>query len=194
MNAQIRKSAARVTWFTEAIRHIGGTISAAMIIFGLIYAAWAEFFADGFQARARDWVGVTALDARLAFIEETRAPPVVVEWDESKSRQSGACTSERCVYILAGSRTAYGDTCGRPIEAQAFVRTSGDTFQIAYDGFEPVELSRVPTTFSVPLAIPDYVPPGDHFWRTRVVYPHCPGFNEPIPRWTPWFPLSVSQR
>lgn len=155
---------------------------------------WTQFLGPGVKPAFQDFVGVNEVIQRLEFVEQFMPAPRVVEWNESAINQIGSCTSKRCLYVLNGSRTEYGEGCGKPDEATPFLRTAGgQNVQITFDGFKPIELTREPTSFTIPLSVPSYVPAGDHQFRVRIVYPTCPGTREPIPRWTPWFPLRVEE-
>lgn len=179
----------RVDFSWKVIRAIVG-------ICALLGVAWVQFIGPGVKSSFRDFVGITEIVDRLSFVERFMPPPKVVDWNQSNSQQLGECfPTITCLYILTGSRTAYGERCGRPTSATPEIRTSyGTTVQIAYDGFKPIELTRSERSFSVPLKLNGLVEPGRHQWRTKITYPSCPGINEPIPRYTPWFPITITPR
>lgn len=169
-------------------------LAAIVFILGVVASAWAQFVGDGVRAAIRDFIGIPLIIHRIEQLETFMPAPRVVEWNEPGSRQAGACTYQRCEYILTGQRTPYGLQCGEVARAVPFIRTaSGQTFQISYRDFTPVKLGAMPLTFDVPLKVPRHIDPGAHFWRTTVTYEGCPGLNEPVPRHTPWLPLDVSQ-
>lgn len=161
----------------------------------LAWGAWQQFVGDGVRGWMRGFLGIDEIVMRLGYIEETMPAPSVVEWQESASVQEGRCTSASCLYRLVASRTEFGDTCGAPSETAVYLRLdTGRPMRINYDQwFSPIQLGRTPEEFVVPLDIPATIPPGDYYWRSRVVYPTCAGPNEPIPRYSPWFPLTISE-
>ena len=180
-------------------------VTAAIVgFFMLLSAGWVQFLGPGIQPAVQEFAGVTRLEEtsrqntseiidRLDFVEQYMPAPRVVDWNESAIRQIGTCTSDRCLYLLNGARTEYGESCGRPDQAIVFIRTStGQSIQTDYRDFVPVELGREPISFTVDVTVPVHVPEGQHEFRTKIIYPTCPGSREPIPRWTPWFPLQVS--
>lgn len=161
---------------------------------GVLALAWAHFIGPGVRGAAREFLGIVEVVDRLGYIERTMPAPSVVEWLESASGQVGECNHDACLYRLVGARTEFGESCGRPQETIVYIRLqSGRQMRIRYDhGWTPIELGRVPEEFIVPLVIPPIVGAGDHYWRSRVIYPDCAGPNEPIPRYSPWFSLRVS--
>jgi hypothetical protein len=175
----------------DRITKVSGFLAVAGAIIG---AAYTQYLGPGLKSWSQDFTGVSAVLERLEFIEVHMPPPPVVDWNVSASGQVADCTAAECIVALNGSRTRYGETCGKPIDTAPFLRTQdGQSIQIEYVDFSPVELSRAPRTFAVPLKIPQFIQPGRHEFRVRVVYPHCPGMREPIPRWTPWIPLTVTE-
>jgi hypothetical protein len=183
---------------------LGKLLGAVSLIVTLAVSSWAQFFGPGFW-----WLlGMQGLEERLsqsidakfdpiaadvAFILTNMPAPKVVDWDESVGRQAGDCTVEHCEYILGGSRTPYGETCGKPKIVRVELRaTDGRMFDIAFDpAWMPVELRRMPVTFSVPLLIPSFAPPGAYTWRSLQMYETCTGIGEPITRNSPWWPLRI---
>lgn len=159
----------------------------------LVLAAWTQFLGPGIRPGLQSFLGVTDLSDRLQWVEEFMPAPVVVEWNEGASRQPHRCTpGGPCDFILTGARTEYGEVCGAPVSVTPFIRLDdGRLHQSSFPNYQPVELDRTERSFTVPLDIPHFLPPGHHQWRVRVVYPSCPGRNEPIPRWSPWFNLDI---
>ena len=151
---------------------------------------WIQTAGEGLQAAAQSFLGIDILASRIDNLEKFMPPPAVVEWNEAATRQAGECTSRKCEYALTGARTPYGESCGKPISVEPFLRLS-DGRVIQLSPINPIELSRQLTTFTVSLVIPSYVPQGTHQWQARVLYPSCLGINEPLPRLTPWFPVSI---
>ncbi|RYH04140.1 hypothetical protein EU805_01855 [Salipiger sp. IMCC34102] len=183
---------------------VGKVIGALSVICTVAVTAWAQFLGPGLWQIS----GLGGLEDRLferidekidplasdvAFILRNMPPPKVVEWDESVARQDGACISPQCEYILGGSRTAYGETCGKPTIVRVELRgVDGRMFDIAFEpDWIPTELRRTPVTFSVPLDIPAYVPDGVYTWRSLQLYESCTGVGEPIVRMSPWWPLVI---
>ncbi|MGR3626810.1 MAG: hypothetical protein ACU0A0_11070 [Limimaricola sp.] len=157
-------------------------------------AIWTQFLGPGIRPAMQGFLGVSDLSNRLSWVEEFMPAPSVVEWNEGASYQVGPCLPGICRYALAGARTAYGEVCGKPSSVTPYLRAEdGKLYQISFAAnWSTVELTRSETSFIVPLDIPAFVPSGAHQIRVRVTYPTCPGRNEPIPRWTPWFPLNVT--
>lgn len=187
----------RVDQTTETVQKWWKNTQMVLGICALASALWVQFIGDGIRHVAQDFLGVSDLSARLQWVEEFMPAPAVVDWNEGAARQDGPCfpgIRGGCGYVLAGARTDYGDTCGRPTSVTPFVRLQdGRMHQSNFVGLTtPVELGRTETSFPVSLDIPSFMPTGRHSFRVRVVYPNCPGRNEPIPRWTPWFPLTVT--
>jgi hypothetical protein len=188
MNDSVRRGADMTVQF-------GKLLGAVSLIVTLAVSSWAQFFGPGFW-----WLlGMQGLEDRLtekidakfdpiaadvAFILQNMPAPKVVDWDESVARQAAACNVEYCEYILGGSRTLYGETCGRPKIVRVELRaTDGRMFDIAFDpNWIPIELRRLPVTFSVPLIIPSFAPPGAYTWRSLQMYETCSGVGEPIVR------------
>jgi hypothetical protein len=184
---------------------LGKVLGAVSLIVTLAISSWAQFFGPGFW-----WLtGMQGLEDRLtaridakldpvasdvAFILKNMPAPRVVDWDESVGQQAGVCTSQRCEYVLGGTRTPYGETCGRPDVVRVELRgADGRLFDITFDpDWKPTELRRTPITFSLPLVIPGYVPPGPYSWRSHQRYATCSGIGEPIVRVSPWWPLIVT--
>ena len=184
--SRVHKAGATLDFWWKVARAAGGF---AVFVWGV----WVQFLGPGLKPVFQDFVGMTEALERLDFIEIFMPAPIVVDWNQSASFQSGDCSSGGCVYVLNGSRTEYGDECGPVIEAIPFLRNeTGQIVQIGFDGFRPVELTRTPRSFPVPLSIPEFIGEGQHDFRVRLVYKECLGRNEPIPRFTPWFPLKVS--
>lgn len=185
------KTKVAAEWFDNGRR----IVVALTVFFTLIASGWTHYFGPGIKPAVQEFVGTTEISQRLEFVERYMPPPQVVDWIEGASQQIGACSHDRCRYLLTGLRTEYGVTCGRPTNAVPYLRTSqGRNVQIAFDNFEPVELGREPTSFTVPLSIPRFVHQGQHQFRVKVTYLSCPGVIGPADRWTPWFPLSVVDR
>jgi len=183
---RLHKVGENVDFWWKVVRAIVGFV-------GLVGLAWVQFLGPGLKSGMQEFIGMREVINRIEFIEAYMPAPRVVEWDETRSRQNGDCNTDKCVYILTGSRTEYGETCGRPTSATPFLRTKdGQVVQIEYDGFTPVELGRSPRTFQIPLAMPSFIPPGDHAWRTLIEYPTCSGTRDGGQRFTPWFPITVS--
>lgn len=166
---------------------------------------WVQFVGPGVREWLREFSGQNEMrreftsqfrgvSARLEYIERVLPAPAVVEWITEASSQLGRCGQRRCIYRLVGSRTEFGENCGRPEEVEVYLRmSSGRQLRINYAaGFRPVELGRTPQEFDIPLSLPPLIPEGDYYWRSRVVYPNCPGPREPIPRFSPWWPLKVT--
>lgn len=174
---------------------LAGAISAVwggLLWVVLTYTEWREM-----PQRMTDLTeAVIQIDQRVGDIENFMPPPRVVEWDETTSGQLGPCRNDICPYALTGARTPYGALCGGvdPASIRVEVRlAAGRVVEIQYaPTFRPVELTLAPRTFPTPLDLSSLVPSGDHDWRTIVEYEHCPGAREPIPRYTPWFPLHVN--
>ena len=182
-------------------------LGALSVIVTVAGSLWVQFFGPGFW-----WLtGMAGLEARLseridakldpvasdvAFILANMPAPRVVDWDEAVARQAGDCTSAECEYILGGSRTTYGEACGRPTIQRVELRgIDGRTFDVGFDPeWIPVMLRRQPVIFSVDLMIPEYVPAGTYSWRSHQLYESCTGVGEPIIRFSPWWPLAVSQQ
>jgi hypothetical protein len=173
---------------------------------GVAAALWVQLIGPGVQEWIREFSGqnemrrdfnnqFSGMSERLEYIERVLPAPPVVDWIPEASFQVGACTSRRCVYRLVGSRTEFGENCGRPREVEVFLRlSSGRQLRIGYSGdFRPVELGRTPQEFDVPLNLPPLIAEGEYYWRSRAVYPECTGPREPIPRFSPWWPLNVSR-
>lgn len=166
-----------------------------ILIGGVIAGLWVQFIGEGIQKGLQGFLGITELTIRLDELERNVPPPPVVEWNEAMAQQRGLCTYQRCVYTLNGARTRYGESCGRPVVTPFLRRSNGQSQQIKFDEREQsaVELTSDPLDFDVFLRIPSYRPEGDYSWAAKLVYPSCPGRGEPVPRWTPWFPLRVTK-
>lgn len=169
----------------------GVVFSVSMILWG----AWHQFVGEGIREGLRTFIGIGEIVERLQYIEETMPAPDVVDWPDGASGQEGLCTSASCLYRLVAARTKFGDSCGKPVEAQVFLRLrNGRSERISYaPWWSPIELTRTPEEFVVPLVLPETLQSGRYYWRTRITYPSCRGPNEPIPRYSPWFPLDVTQ-
>jgi hypothetical protein len=156
-------------------------------------AGWTQLLGPGLSAWAQSFLGIDEVKERLAFVEAYMPPPRVVSWNEDAATQDGPCSSDRCVYVLEGARTTYGAQCGRVDSLSVTLRLSGGRpIQIRTEpGWRPIELTEESEAFIVRLAIPGVVPVGTHSWRARVEYESCPGVREPIPRFTPWWPVTV---
>ena len=181
--------------FGESLDYWRKILSAVVMLGSLAGAAWVQFLGPGIKSAVQDFVGISEIAYRLEEVERNMPPPSVVEWNERIARQIGNCTPERCTYVLNGARTDYGENCGAPSSITPYVRTSaGQNIAVSFDptSGSNIELTRTPLSFTVHLSIPTHLGPGDHSWRARVIYPDCPGRGEPIPRWTPWFPLKVT--
>ncbi|SDE89868.1 hypothetical protein [Limimaricola pyoseonensis] len=174
-------------WIWKVFQTIGMAAGTALMI-------WTHFLGPGIRPAAQAFLGISDLATRLSWVEEFMPAPSVVDWNEGASFQIGDCRPGNCRYVLAGSRTPYGEECGRPSSVVPSLRLDdGRIYQISFGArWDVVELTRSETSFTVPLEIPSFIPDGAHQFRVRVLYPTCPGRNEPIPRWTPWFPLRVS--
>lgn len=168
-------------------------IQTLIAVAAAIGVLWTQFLGPGLRPAAQGFLGVTDLSNRLSWVEEFMPAPSVVEWNEGGSYQIGTCKPSTCRYVLVGARTPYGEDCGKPSSVTPYLRLEdGRLHQISFaPTWEAVELTRAETAFTIPLDVPVFVPAGDHQFRVRVTYPTCPGRNEPIPRWTPWFPLRV---
>ena len=189
---EVSKKAQRLGDVTVWLTRI---LNLLIMVGGLLVALWVQFLGPGVQSAVQNFVGVTEVVERLEYVERNMPPPPVVEWNERIARQIGNCTTDGCSYRLNGARTPYGENCGAPQSIVPYVRTAaGQNIQVSFppDRAPAVELTRDPTSFTVHLRIPSYLSEGDHSWRARVIYPDCPGRGEPIPRWTPWFPLRVT--
>ncbi|MEO1637785.1 MAG: hypothetical protein AAFU41_00890 [Pseudomonadota bacterium] len=190
MNQKVKTSAVRVAEHLDSLRRI---VVALSVFAGLFAATWTQFLGPGIKPAVQDFVGTSDLYERMAFVELYMPPPPVVEWNEAASRQIADCRKGNCRYMLTGARTDYGRTCGRPIAAEPFLRTSdGRNVRIRFDNFEPVELTTQPTSFILPLDIPSFVDPGLHQFRVRLTYPTCPNTIGATQRWTPWFPINLA--
>jgi hypothetical protein len=178
---------------TDTALHAWKVIQMLTGFSALLLAAWVQFLGPGIRSALQEFLGVSEISQRLAWVEEFMPAPTVVEWVEGASRQPHPCyPGETCPFILTGSRTPYGEACGLPVSITPFLRLQdGRLYQSEFPGFKGVELDRVQTSFEVPLDVPHFIPVGQHQFRVRVVYPTCPGRNEPIPRWTPWFDLKL---
>lgn len=162
----------------------------AIVLWGL----WESFVGDGVRKQIQDFLGVTEINARLEAVERNMPAPRVVEWDLAFMRQLGDCNYRECEYLMVGARTPYGEGCGAPSKTVPYIRLEQQPpRQISFDEFQPVELGRVSRSFSLPLKIPPNIPDGKHHFRVEVWYPSCEGVNEPIPRYTPWLALNVTQ-
>ena len=178
----------------------------AATVGGAVAILWVQFIGPGVQEWIREFSGqnemrrdfndqFSGVSSRLEYIERVLPAPPVVDWIPEASFQVGACTQRRCIYRLVGSRTEFGESCGRPREVEVFLRLpNGRQLRIGYkDRFRPVELGRTPQEFDVPLNLPPMISEGEYYWRSRVVYPDCTGPREPIPRFSPWWPLNVTR-
>ena len=166
----------------------------AVTVVAILTAAWVQFAGPGVKAWMQEAMGIEEIKQRLAFLEDIMPSPRVVDWSESAATQIGVCTVRRCDYQLAGARTEFGETCGPPMEVSAMIRAEdGSIIHAGFEtGWEPPELARHQVSFIVPLDIPPNLPPADYWWQSRVVYPHCVGPREPIPRYSPWWPLTIT--
>lgn len=164
-------------------------------VFAVLVGAWVQVVGPGVREVSRNFLGVTELGHRLTYIETTVAVPEVIDWIDSVSGQIGPCSTNGCLYRLVASRTSYGESCGKPTEVEAFIRTSnGRQLRITFGpDWKPIELTRDPEESIVSLKIPIAVKSGSMFWRLRALYPNCDGPTEPVPRFSPWFPLTVYQ-
>lgn len=190
--AQIRTIRER----TDDALHYWRVAMAVMGFIAFLATGWTQFVGPGVRPVSQEFLGITEINERLDWVEEFMPAPAVVEWNLGASFQLGPCfPNDVCGYALAGSRTEYGDSCGKPLSVVPFIRLSdGRLHQSEFPNWGPVELSRAQTAFTVPLYVPPVIPRGTHQFRVRVLYPSCPGRNEPIPRWTPWFPLEITGR
>lgn len=189
---QVGKLSGRIITQADNWRKIGQTV---IMFGGLLITLWVEFLGPGIKSGVQEFLGITELAAQVNELQEVVPPPPVVEWNESMSRQQWTCTPERCVYTLNGARTRYGEGCGAPVSIIPFLRSpTGNSRQISFDDekMDPVHLTRKFHSFDVWLEIPGYLSEGDYSWQAKIIYEHCPGRGEPIPRWTPWFPLRVT--
>lgn len=164
---------------------VSGAIAA--VIGGTVLLVWEP---------ARTWADeFLSMPKRVSFIERYMEPPRVVEWDEDGARQIGACVAgDVCTYRLQAMRTEYGDQCGDVVSTSVTIRVAGEepTLTDYEDDWTPVRLERTQRRFIVPVVVPSDIPPGDHVWRSRVEYATCPGVTEPRPRFSPWWPLRIS--
>jgi len=188
--SKLHKAGASIDFWWNVIRAIIGAVALAGV-------TWVQFIGPGLKSGAQEFLGIREVIERMEFVEKFMPPPRVVDWNLSATRQSGDCTPQRCVYVMTGARTEYGEFCGKPSKEDVIpsIRTSdGQIHEIQHSsGFRPVELSRRDKTFAVPLDIPNFIKPGVHEWRTQVTYPTCLGRNEPQDRFTPWLPLTITE-
>ena len=176
---------------TDAVLLAGKLIGALGAILTVLMMLWASALGPGIQSGLQGFLGITDLSKRLVFVEQNMPAPQVTVWDYAEQR--GDCTSEICLYDLAAHRTEYGVGCGRP-DVTPQVRIKGQLpREVGFHNIEKTRLTRDPKHFVVNLNIGQTIPPGAHHWRAILLYPTCPGRNEPIPRETPWFPLVVSE-
>lgn len=170
----------------------------AVTVCGALAVLWVQFLGQGVKTWAQDFTGLTAMrvevSGRLDYIERVLPAPRVVEWVPEASRQLGECTVDHCGYRLVAHRTEFGETCGKPEHIEVFIRLpTSRELQISYANFEAIELGRVPQEFDVALALPRLLPAGSYYWRSKTTYPSCAGPREPIPRYSPWWPLEVTE-
>ena len=135
------------------------------------------------------------LKPTLDYLVSITPPPKALDFDTDLSAQLGKCTTDACSFQLFGARTEYGATCGNVVDVYGQLKIEGQKIiDFPYsDEFEPVTLGLLPEAFVVPLDLQSYVPVGTHQWRGVVTFENCMGPREPIPRETPWFPLTVTK-
>lgn len=153
-----------------------------------LWGFWIQIWGAGIVPGLQNTLGITEVLNRLDYIEQYMPAPRVVEWNESAMFQDGECSKARCVYILNGARTPFGETCGDPVSVEPFFSSSsGQISQVSlHPDYKPPVLDRTPKSFPISFEIPYHLKPGNYQWRARVVYETCIGNREPLPRWTPW--------
>lgn len=196
LNTGLKRKAEQLDTITKPIRNFAW-------LAGLAVAVWVQFLGPGLATQLREWSGSNdlkyemqegfkSIDGRLNFIEDNITPPKVALWNYY--RQLGDCDEEQCRVLHNISRTAYGQNCGIPRAETTIRLASGEEFILPFGkGFSEGEATLNGRNFIVPFAIPDYVPDGVHQYRFKNVYPTCEWSREPIPRYSPWFDLTVSR-
>ena len=196
MNDNFKKKTEQLDALTKPIRNLAW-------LGALAIAAWVQFIGPGLTDKLRELSGSNDLRhemqegfqktaERLTFIESNIAPPQVAIWNWN--RQLDACNENSCRAMHNISRTEYGRNCGVPIAETEIKLLTGEVFKLNFDeGFEEVEATPNGVTVIVPFQITDYIPDGVHSYRFKNVYPTCEWSREPIPRYSPWFDLTVSR-
>lgn len=196
INTGIKRKAEQLDNITKPIRN-------AAWLLGLAGLIWVQFIGPGLTAQLREMSGsnelkvkmqegFSSIDDRLNFIEDNITPPKVALWNYN--RQLGVCNETQCRVLHNISRTAYGQNCGIPKAETVIKLATGEEFELPFgEGFSEGEADLNGRNFIVPFAIPDYVPDGDHQYRFKNAYPTCEWSREPIPRYSPWFDLTVSR-
>ena len=191
----VRARAEQLDQITKPIRNLAWLLA-------LLFGAWVQFLGPGLTNALRELsgsndlrhdmqVGFQNINDRLVFIEDNIAPPVVAIWNNN--RQLGFCDESDCRVLHNVSRTSYGANCGTPIASAEIKLSNGEIFQLPFgSGFQSVEATLNGLNVIIPFIIADYIPDGNHEYRFQNIYPTCEWSREPIPRFSPWFELTVS--
>lgn len=184
-------------WLTDGKKMFRMAVLAA--IFGPIGFGAAGVVSYATAKVTGQWEKLTVpwtLKPTLDYLISITPPPAVVIWDEDKTFQLGSCTTEYCPFQLTGARSEYGMECGNVTSAHGELRIPGKKiidFPYGPD-FKPVKLDLIPESFVVPLNLQNYIDAGEFEWRSVAEYENCEGPKEPIERFSPWWPLTVSPK
>ena len=186
---------------TEQLDNITKPIRNIAWLVALIVGLWVQFLGPGLTSVLREisgsndlykemQTGFDKINNRLAFIEDNITPPQVAIWNNN--RQLGICDETDCRVLHNISRTAYGQDCGIPVATAEIKLSTGEKFNLPFGAeFKESEADLNGKNFIVPFVIPDYIPDGQHQYQFTNRYPDCEWSREPIPRYSPWFDLSV---
>ncbi|MEM8822027.1 MAG: hypothetical protein AAGF30_00305 [Pseudomonadota bacterium] len=204
MSPRRRRAEEFLFWWRIAMAGIVGLGAIAAFLWELLGPGIIEVFRDP----VRSYVGfdelthqqnlvlnrISGLGDRVQQIERWLPPPAVLAWDRSSLHQDGDCTRARCIVRITAGRTEYGALCGAPKEIEFFIQGPGYRPAPLFitNEFRPITLSTMPRELFLPFRRPSFLPDGDYEWRATVTYENCPGVNEPIPRMSPWFPITLS--
>lgn len=165
--------------------------SAGIGLFVLLLALWTQYLGPGIQSRMQEFLGVTEIRVELENLSDITTPPRVVNWE--RVFQIGDCNQDNCNYFLGFSRTDYGVDCGIPTVRAEMRIGNAQIVNLNLDGFQPIEGTLRGTSVEVPLDIPSFIAPGTYQWRMENIYPTCPWKREPIPRFSPWWDLVITE-
>lgn len=189
-----KKKANQLDNITKPIRNIAW-------LGALVIGAWVQFLGPGLGYMIRDLSGSNEIETamqegfndiaeRLDFIEENMTPPRIINW--LNTRSIGTCNEEQCRVMHTFSRTPYGEDCGIPSISIEIRLENGDKFPLFSD-FTPIEgnlgNTRVIHDFKIDY---EFIYRGKHSYQFTLDYPTCTWEREPLPRFSPWFDLTVN--
>jgi len=184
---------------TEQLDKITKPIRNVAWLVALIAGLWMQFLGPGLTSVLREMsgsndihkemqTGFDKINDRLSFIENNMVPPQILNWLDV--RAIGECNFKSCKIMHTFSRTPYGKDCGIPEITIEIKLENGEKFPIT-SIFTAVEGSLLNSKVIHDFQLPQFIPVGKHQYQFTLLYPDCLWSREPLPRFSPWFDLSV---